>query len=135
MRKPCVTSTPEHAAWRNMHLRCSNPDHPRYHRYGGRGIVVCDRWGEFKYFYADMGPRPSPSHSLDRIDNDGPYAPWNCRWATPTEQRCNRGRSVEVRYRGRSQSIPKWMEELGLNGKIRERTLYSRIFMLRWPPE
>ena len=86
-----LSDTPEYRAWRDMLSRCENPNTRYYELYGGRGISVCDRWrGSFEMFYADMGPRPSPRHSIDRIDNDGDYEPGNCRWATWTEQNANK---------------------------------------------
>src|SRR6266508_728705 len=83
------SNSPEWRAWRNMRQRCKNRRHPKYRDYGGRGITVCDRWASFENFLADMGPKPSPAHSIDRIDVNGNYEPGNCRWATPKEQRLN----------------------------------------------
>jgi hypothetical protein len=80
--------SPEHRAWTGMKDRCTNDKGVRWKRYGGRGIKVCDRWfGSFESFLTDMGPKPSPRHSLDRYpNNDGDYEPGNVRWATPEQQ-------------------------------------------------
>lgn len=85
------TYTREYRVWADMHQRCRNPRNTRYPKYGGRGISVCERWADFGTFIADMGPRPSPNHSIDRINNDGNYEPGNCRWATRSDQQRNKG--------------------------------------------
>ena len=77
--------TPEYQTWLAMRSRCNHPGNASYHRYGGRGISVCERWDSYKVFLADMGPKPAPRHQIDRIDNDGNYEPSNCRWLTVAE--------------------------------------------------
>jgi hypothetical protein len=83
--------TAEYNAWRTMNKRCSNPNRPQWKDWGGRGIKVCERWRKsYLAFLTDMGRKPSPELSLDRIDNDGNYEPGNCRWTTRLQQNQNR---------------------------------------------
>lgn len=75
---------PEYSVWKGMKSRCSNSNMPCYPKYGGRGINVCEEWKKsFSVFYKDMGPRPTSTHQIDRINNDGNYEPGNCEWVTP----------------------------------------------------
>ena len=88
---------PEYRAWCNMIQRCTNESYPRYDRYGGRGITVCEEWlASYNAFFRDVGPRPSKLHSLDRVKNDLGYFPGNVRWATKSEQMVNRHRWTKV---------------------------------------
>ncbi|SPA00497.1 conserved hypothetical protein [Cupriavidus taiwanensis] len=86
---------PEYTAWVDMIQRCTNPKQESYADYGGRGITVCPEWREdFGRFLADLGPRPSPKHSLERRDIHESYCPSNCRWATNIEQQNNKRTNV-----------------------------------------
>lgn len=117
------SATPEYRAWSSMRTRCSNPKARWWPRYGGRGITVDVSWETFEQFLLDMGPRPSPQHSLDRVDNDGPYAPWNCRWATSRQQCRNKSTNHLLTHNGVTLAVVEWSEILG----IREDTLLRRI--------
>lgn len=117
--------------WHTMIARCHKPNASGYEDYGARGISVCDRWrNDIHAFIADMGPRPSPKHSIDRIDNDGDYEPGNCRWATSMEQSRNNRRTILVTFNGKTQCIKDWVMELGL---VYPRVT-ARIRTLGWTP-
>lgn len=91
--------SPTYSSWAAMRTRCNCPTNKDYPRWGGMGIIVCDRWGLFENFLADMGERPAGT-SIDRIDSRGNYEPSNCRWATPSQQQRNRRGSMEWLVKG-----------------------------------
>ena len=110
-----LRKTPEYEAWCHMRKRCDNPKDKDYPNYGERGIVVCVRWQKnFLAFYQDMGVRPSPAHSIERRDNNGPYDPDNCYWGTKVEQMNNTRRSAWLTYNGETRTLPQWAQITGL---------------------
>ena len=117
----------EYAAWLKLKDRCYNPNDKAYPVYGGRGIRVCDRWMDPENgstnFLSDMGLRPSPKHSIDRIDVNGDYCPENCRWATSKQQANNKTNNNRFVAFGKEQTVAEWAEEYGIAYK----TLWGRI--------
>lgn len=120
-RHPKKTTSKEYSSYWNMKQRCLNPNNKQYDDYGGRGIKICDRWlgaYGFNNFYEDMGDKPSPDLSLERIDNNQGYNPDNCKWATRTEQ--NRNQRLRKKnysgYRGVYKNSNLWTTEVRING-------------------
>lgn len=124
-------ATKEYRTWVGMRQRCSNPKSNFFHRYGGRGISVCEEWASsFECFYRDMGPCPSLRHSIERIDLDGNYEPSNCRWATNEEQANNTSRSRLLTLNGETRTMRRWADHLGMS----DVTLNTRLAR-GWSPE
>jgi len=124
--RPPAKHSSERLAWREMLRRC-DPSWRNAHRYAGRGITVCDRWkSSFETFLADMGPRPSPKHSLDRINNDGNYEPGNCRWATQVQQIHNSAVVLKATGVSWNRQASKWQAQIRRYGKSYYLGLFSK---------
>lgn len=117
--------------WAAMRERCGVPTSSGYSNYGARGIKVCKRWESFSLFRKDVGERPSPAHSLDRVNNNGDYKPSNVRWATRGEQSRNTRRNVKLTYLGRTQTAEDWALETG----IHQATILDRLRVQKLSPE
>jgi len=136
-----VSNRREYASWQHMMDRCYSEKHPQFSHYGGRGIVVCERWASFESFLNDMGPRPE-GMSLDRIDVNRGYEPENCRWATVKEQNRNKTNGTQVTFNGQTRSVTEWGEMLGISrlvifGRLKlgwsvERALTTPVRVRRW---
>jgi hypothetical protein len=116
---------PEYRAWAGLRSRCFDKNNHKYPIYGGRGISVCKRWGDFKNFLADMGYKPSPLHSIERKDRNGNYDPSNCIWATQKVQQRNRSTNHILRFKG----IKKPMTDFAADYGLRVGTLWNRLNM------
>lgn len=104
-----------------MKTRCHNKRFKDFHLYGGKGITICEQWvHSFVAFFSDVGPKPTPKHSLDRFPNpQGNYEPGNVRWATPKEQARNWGtRNRLICFDGRTQPLSAWAEEIGIRREV-----------------
>lgn len=114
LRRHGMAGSPTWNVWQGIRRRCADPANSGYHKYGGRGIRVCERWlNSFENFLADMGERP-PGMTIDRIDNNGHYEPGNCRWASPKDQARNRRSNRIIAFRGESRPLAYWVEQSGL---------------------
>ncbi len=126
------TKTTEYMSWDKMVYRCHNAKAINFPRYGGKGIRVCDRWRKFINFLADMGPKPSPFHSIDRFPNrSGNYEPGNCRWATRIEQGRGKSNNRSITFGGETMLVVEWSERL----RIKAGTISNRIDRLGWSIE
>lgn len=120
--------TAEYSVWWNMIARCKYSSADRYGRYKNRGISVDRRWLDFSNFLEDMGERPSPRHSIERLDNDKDYTKSNCVWATAKDQANNRSSNRMITYDGTSKTLAQWSDETG----IKAQTIAKRL-KLQWP--
>jgi hypothetical protein len=117
--------TSEYKAWHAMIQRCENSNNQKWHRYGGRGIRVCDRWHVFANFVADMGSRPE-GMTIDRIDNNGMYEPSNCRWATQMQQGNNRNNNRRFHILGETITLSEAARKYAISkGTVRSRLRYG----------
>lgn len=115
----------EYRTWRGMLARCKSGN-VGAENYGNRGIKVCQRWQEgYLNFLEDMGPKPGPEHSLDRIDVNGDYTPENCRWATRAEQMRNTRRAITATIDGVTKPIAEWCEYLGISYDLVRHRIYA----------
>lgn len=122
--------TPEYEAWKSMRKRCLFPWNHNYPNYGGRGIVICKEWEEFSVFLGDMGPKPHPTDTLERIDSNGNYEPGNCCWASPLRQRRNQRRNIFVEYQGERLTLAEVSARMGVSrGTLKSRMDHG------WPLE
>lgn len=121
--------TPEYRTWVGIKNRCHNVNEPAYKNYGGRGIFVCNEWMyDFERFLKYMGKKPSPKHSIDRIDNSRGYSPDNCRWATAKEQNVNTRRNVFIEFNNEIKTMHEWASIINVPYK----TLHYRIRKMNW---
>lgn len=102
-----------HVAWCRLRERCERPRGDDRKNYAGRGITYDSRWSDFEAFVSDMG-LPEPGETLDRIDNNGPYSPSNCRWASREVQSRNRRNNNWIEFNGKRQLVGDWARELGV---------------------
>lgn len=114
-------SNPEYRAWNSMKTRCYNKNRKGYKNWGGKGIIVCDRWLDeengFLNFISDVGERPTEEHSLDRYPNkNGNYEPGNVRWATEVQQQGNRSNNKWIECDGRNMILQDWARAFGVSG-------------------
>lgn len=121
--------TPEYSTWTNLKTRCNNRNNRKYLSYGARGIKVCPEWNSsFENFYKDMGPKPGPDFSIDRINNNEGYSKDNCRWATKKQQGNNQRTNKLIEYKNEIKTLSLWAEEL----KIPMKRLWDRLYKYNW---
>lgn len=124
--------TSEYQAWLNFRQRCNNPNNPQWYLYGGRGVTVCSEWNNsFVAFLLFMGRKPSPLHSIERINNLEGYRPGNCKWATCAEQMRNTRRTRLITFNGMTMCARDWDAKLGFPLG----TVGNRITKSKWPIE
>lgn len=116
-------SAVEYNSWLCMRARCLNRNHPSYPQYGRRGIKICGRWTTYKLFLEDVGRKPGPDYTLDRIDVNGNYEPGNVRWATCQDQGNNRRNNVRFTVNGQTKTLAEWLRKFGMSAGC----YYNRI--------
>ena len=126
-----MVNSPEYKSWAMMKDRCTNPNNPRYANYGGRGITFDKAFETFEGFFAELGPKPDPTYTIERIDNNKGYEPGNVRWATRAEQNRNKSNNWFLTHNGKTQTLSEWAREVG----IKEVTLDARLRRYGWSVE
>jgi hypothetical protein len=122
--------SPEYQTWGNMINRCHSKRNKSYPRYGGSGVTVCDEWRKnFKLFYDHVGPRPTPDHSIDRIDSSKGYCPGNVKWSTIVDQNRNRRNVHRVLHNGQMVTLKEYCDDTGISIN----TVLYRFRVLKWP--
>lgn len=125
-----MTDTKTYRTWADMLSRCRNPKHRKYHRYGGRGISVCEKWYTFSNFYRDVGLRPDGT-TIDRFPNpDGNYEPGNVRWAHHKDQQRNKSSNIWITLSGERRVLSEWLELFGMS----RGTYTYRVSVMGWNP-